>query len=401
MSAPQPSTPAPPPFAVGALCAAGTLPIVGQLYIALPLNIQLDSLTGAGQGTAALATTVFSLAYALGIVLIGPLTDRLGAHRTMVMSAGVTAAVTLATAFASSMSIFLAARALQGLAAAAFTPATLAYISRTSSPKNVPALNAAAIGAGMGAAVVAQVAAQVLVQAGGIRTVFLAGGGAIAVAAAGIKFGLSPDSRAGKHTGIPLRQTYGALGALVRRAPIAALLVTASTFLSSLVALYAGFQLSGDWDEQGLLILRAITLPAVVVAGFLITRITTVPIRPRLLWPLCSMCAAVAVCAASTSIVAVACAMVVFTGGLCIAAPTVVGEIVRWSEGNVGAATTLYTVAVFGGASLGAPLAAALGSGGSQAVAMACLLILVMGSASGFYSVRERAKTAGTKDTAT
>lgn len=86
----------------------------------------------------------------------------------MVASAAATAIVTALTAFAPSASWFLLGRAARGLAAAAFTPATLAYIARTAPVSARVLLNTAAIGAGLASAVVSQVAAQLIAPAAGI-----------------------------------------------------------------------------------------------------------------------------------------------------------------------------------------------------------------------------------------
>ena len=57
----------------GAITALGALPIVGQLYVVLPLAAEIGTLPGASGSTAALASTAFALAYALGILALGPL----------------------------------------------------------------------------------------------------------------------------------------------------------------------------------------------------------------------------------------------------------------------------------------------------------------------------------------
>ncbi|KXP14936.1 MFS transporter [Tsukamurella pseudospumae] len=359
----------------GVIAAAGALPIVGQLYVVLPLTAEIRGLSGHTNSTAALSSTVFALVYAAGILALGPLADRFGARRLMVASAGATAAITLLAAFAPSAPWFLLGRAAQGLAAAAFTPATLAYIARTApSSARVP-LNTAAIGAGLASAVVGQVVAQLIAPLAGITGVFVVFAVAAAVAAVAART-LLPSDTAPADDRPSAGAVHRAIPGLLMRPRLVLLYCTGLTFLSALVALYTALGADGRWPSATLLILRASSLPAVVVAGLITLRLSAAPPRARILAAVGIAVTGALLCATAQTLT-VGIGLFAVIGAIALAAPSVVAEVTRLGAPAIGAAASLYTVAIFGGASLGAPLAAALGNGlGTVALGSAAVLAL-------------------------
>lgn len=373
------------PWRTGIIGAVATLPIVGQLYVVLPLAQDLRELPGATAATVPLATTVFALVYAVGILLLGPLADRFGAHRLMLLSAVAPGIVTAAVAFAPTATWFLAGRALQGLAAAAFTPAVLAYIARTAAPQVRVPLNTAVIGAGLGSAVVSQVAAQLLAPATGLTGVFLVGALAIAAAAAAIAVLLPTDPIPAGERPSALA-VYHAIPGLLTRPRLVLLYCTGLTFLSVLVALYTALAADGSWSSETLLLIRASSLPAVVLAGLLVLRLGGTSPRTRILTAVTVGVASAALCAVGST-AAVTVGLFAFVGAVALAAPSVVAEVTHLGAPAVAAAASLYTVTVFGGASLGAPLDAALG-GGLTTVALGGAAILAAGGVTAAIATR-------------
>ncbi|MBS4099644.1 MFS transporter [Tsukamurella paurometabola] len=370
----------------GTIAALGALPIVGELYVVLPLGAEIGALPGASASTAALASTVFALAYAVGILALGPLADSVGARRLMVASAGATAAVTVLTAFAPSATWFLLGRAAQGLAAAAFTPATLAYIARTAPASARVALNTAAIGAGLGSAVVSQVAAQLIAPSAGIAGVLVVFAAAAAVAAVAAAVLLPGDVAPAGERPSPTA-VYRAVPGLLTRPRLVLLYCTGLTFLSVLVALYTALAADGRWSPATLLILRASSLPAVILAAVLTLRFGDVAARTRILSAVALAVTGALVCAAGAT-VAVGAGLFLLVGAIALAAPSVVAEVTRLGAPAIGAAASLYTVTIFGGAGLGAPLDALLG-GGLTAVALGAAVVLALGGLTAAFATRD------------
>ncbi|CAM3677997.1 MFS transporter [Tsukamurella strandjordii] len=369
----------------GVIGAAAALPIVGQLYVVLPLAPQVLALPGTSSSTVPVATTAFALVYAVGILLLGPLADRFGAHRLMLASAAATAVTTALVAFAPTSTWFLLGRAAQGLAAAAFTPAALAFIARTTAPSARVPLNTAVIGAGLGSAVVSQVTAQLLAASAGLTGVFLVCAAATAAGAVAIALLLPADPvPAGQRPSA--MEVYRAVPGLLRRPRLLLLYGTGLTFLSVLVAIYTALAADGRWSPGTLLILRASSLPAVVLAGLLILRLGDVPARRRILGAVALGVLGAATCAAGGT-AAVGAGLFALVGAMALAAPSVVAEVTRLGAPAVGAAASLYTVTIFGGASLGAPLDAALG-GELPRVALGGAVILALGGITAAIATR-------------
>ncbi|NMD54245.1 MULTISPECIES: MFS transporter [Tsukamurella] len=369
----------------GSIAAVGALPMVGQLYVVLPLSAEIGALPGAGGATAALASTLFAVVYAVGILGLGPLADAVGARRLMIASAAATAVVTMCTAFAPSASWFLLGRAAQGLAAAAFTPATLAYIARTAPMSARVPLNTAAIGAGLASAVVSQVAAQLIAPAAGITGVFLAFAAAAALAAVAVRTLLPGDAApAGERPS--LTAVHRAIPGLLARPRLVLLYCTGLTFLSVLVALYTALGADGRWSATTLLILRASSLPAVIVARVLTLRLSGVPAQARILGAVALAVTGALLCSSGATL-AVGTGLFLLVGSVALAAPSVVAEVTRLGAPAVGAAASLYTVTIFGGASLGAPLDALLG-GGLTTVALGGAAVLALGGLTAAIATR-------------
>jgi YNFM family putative membrane transporter len=123
-----------PSFALRVLLVACALAVVSLLYLPLPILPQLAQTHGLGAAAAGVIS-VFGLAYASGVLVFGPLSDRLGRRRVMVCGLTALALVTALLAAAKSAPLLLFGRAVQGLAAAAFPPVVIAYLAERGTPR--------------------------------------------------------------------------------------------------------------------------------------------------------------------------------------------------------------------------------------------------------------------------
>src|SRR5918997_3679695 len=167
------------PLAILVTCA---LLVLMQLYLAIPLAPVLDKDFASGGGAVALGT-VYSLAYALGFLIFGPLSDRYGRKAVLVPGMAGLAIATAALSLAPSMALVGVLRAVQGLLAASFAAVALAYVGeglpRRWRSTGVGAISTAFLVAG----IVGQVYAQAVAQALGWRWVFGLAAPAFALAA--------------------------------------------------------------------------------------------------------------------------------------------------------------------------------------------------------------------------
>ena len=96
--------------------------VVGQLYVTIPLVADIVGRFSVPASSAALAGTAFGLAYAVGFLVFGPLSDRYGRQRVILLGLIGTAVSTLLVSLAWNFNILLVSRVLQGFAAASFPP---------------------------------------------------------------------------------------------------------------------------------------------------------------------------------------------------------------------------------------------------------------------------------------
>ena len=124
-----------------AILVSTALFVLAQLYASIPL---LAPVSSAFRANATFALSLcFSLAYAVGFLIWGPVSDRYGRKRVIVISLSVLTLTTLGCAFAPTLGVLAILRACQGMAAAGFAPVALAYLTESV----LPAGRARAIGA--------------------------------------------------------------------------------------------------------------------------------------------------------------------------------------------------------------------------------------------------------------
>lgn len=114
-------------FQVFLLVIAGIL-VVGQMYMPIPLLSQFSFNYPDYGYPPSLIITSFGIAYAIGFLFFGPLSDYLGHKVVIVNGLVLLAAASIAVASGKSTELILA-RTIQGFVAASFPPVALSYIS--------------------------------------------------------------------------------------------------------------------------------------------------------------------------------------------------------------------------------------------------------------------------------
>lgn len=251
-----------------ALLVTTALFVLTQLYLAIPLLPHVAKGFGSAPATTTLAlASAFSLAYAAGFLLWGPVSDQYGRRPVMLTGLAALAIATLACAFVPSLSWLGGLRVTQGLAAASFAPVALAYLIEATPPR----LRATAIGAMSTAFLVAGIFGQVL--AGWIALhghwswVFLVTGGALAIMTPLIALFAREPGRAALHGHLGHR--FAAMARLLARPTILLLSCAHITLLLSFVAMYTALgphlQTLG-LDGSQVLLLRLAGLPLMFMA---------------------------------------------------------------------------------------------------------------------------------------
>jgi YNFM family putative membrane transporter len=357
--------------------------VLAQLYLAITLAPVIGEVFGSsGPEAAAAVGTTYALAYGIGFLIFGPLSDRYGRKPILVAGVATFAVITAGLAAAPSVPVLAVLRTVQGLAAACFGPVALAYVAEALPSRwrstGIGAMSTAFLAAG----IVGQVYAQAVAETLGWRWVFGLAAPACLIAAAAMAMILIEPPRTGELAS--LGQKYRALGTLVVRPELTLVNAAAFPVILSFVAMYAalGPLLQTDFrlDDTGVLLVRLAGLPAILlapVAGWLAghygaSRVGVVGFFLA--------AAGLVVEAVSVAVLwALVIASVIFTLGVATIVPAVIALVGSRGGSSRGGALALNGLVVFAGASCG-PLVAQLPIGFTGLMlALAAMLMIAAG----------------------
>ena len=241
------------------------LAVLSQLYAAIPLLTPVGEALS-GSATFALSTG-YGLCYAVGFLLWGPVADRYGHRRVMLIGLCLLVFTTLACGFATSLPALALARGAQGFVAASFPPVALAYLSEAVTLRH----RATAIGAMSTAFLVAgitgQIGAQAITQQFGWPWVFLGSTCLLTICALAVAW-LTREHHHTRVAGGPGEQ-FLTIARLLVRSDVLCLCGAHLTLLLSFVAMYTGLSLhlTGSGHDPGVLFLiRLAGLPGMFAA---------------------------------------------------------------------------------------------------------------------------------------
>ncbi|WP_077735740.1 MFS transporter [Bacillus sonorensis] len=101
--------------------------VMCSLYVTIPLTPVFMREFGLSADDAAWTGSIFSIFFALGCLVYGPVSDRFGRKQVIVAGLVFLTVFTVLIGFADSLPAIILFRALQGAAAASFSPVALAY----------------------------------------------------------------------------------------------------------------------------------------------------------------------------------------------------------------------------------------------------------------------------------
>lgn len=379
-----------PVLAPLAVLVASALLVLSQLYLAIPLAPVISRVLRAdGSAAAAAMGTTYALAYGLGFLIFGPLSDRYGRKPILVPGMAALAVVTGGLAAASSLPVVAVLRTVQGLVAASFSAAALAYVGEAFPPRwrstGIGAMSTAFLSAG----IVGQVYAQAVVDALGWRWVFGLAAPAFVILAVALATILKEPARPGQP--VSLAEKYRALRTLAVRRELA--LVNAASFpvLLSFVGMYAalGPLLQNDFrlDQTGVLFVRLAGLPAMLlapVAGWLAGHHG--PVRVAIVGFVLAAMGLVGEAVSVGALWALVITSVIFVLGVAAIIPSTIALVGGRGGSSRAGALALNGLVVFAGASCG-PLAAHLPIGFSGLMLVFAVLLMI---ASGLVAISSR-----------
>ncbi len=363
--------------------------VLTQLYAAIPL---LRPVSDQLHGNATFAlSTAFSLTYAAGFLIWGPVSDHYGRRRIMALALGILTVSTACCALAPSLPVLAALRAVQGLSASGFAPVALAHLSEAPAPPRRPR----AIGAMSTSFLVAGIAGQVLASLValhlGWRWFFPLCAGLLAVALVVILAVVHDAAPASGPSGSSLRGQFQALGRLALRPAVLALSLAHLTLLMVFVAMYTG--IGGHLESLGMrpstiILIRLAALPAMFLslgAGALATRWSW-PQVARVGFGLSAL-GMVGEAPLAGSLVGLVAASVVYVAGVALAAPAMISLYGQVSAPNRGSGMALNGFILFIGTSIGPLLAMLVPTFRGLTLVLAGILALALAAVSGFKAL--------------
>ena len=362
--------------------------VLTQLYAAIPL---LKPISAQLHGSATFAlSTAFSLTYAAGFLIWGPVSDHYGRRRIMALALGILTVSTACCALAPSLPALAILRAVQGLSASGFAPVALAHLSEAPAPPR----RARALGAMSTSFLVAGIAGQVLASLValhlGWRWFFPLCAGLLAVALVVI---LAVVHDAARTPGSSLRGQFQALGRLALRPAVLALSLAHLTLLMVFVAMYTG--IGGHLESLGMrpstiILIRLAALPAMFLslgAGALATRWSW-PQVARLGFGLSAL-GMLGEALLAGSLMGLVAASVVYVAGVALAAPAMISLYGQVSAPNRGSGMALNGFILFVGTSAGPLLATSSPTFRTLSLTLTGILTVALLAITGFKAMAD------------
>jgi MFS family permease len=370
-----------------ALLAVSGLVVVSELYLPLPLIDAVAETYGVSTAAAGLVSSAFGYAYAAGFLIFGPLSDRFGRKPVMIAGLAALALASAATAITQTFDQLIAARALQGLAASAFPPVALAYLSDRLAQQQrlwgVAWMSTAFLTAGL----VGQIYGGAF-AAGGLQTALWPAAAVYALGA--LALSRLPEGHPGQPD-VQLPRIFVAIPRLLTNPALIRAYAAAFVLLLSFVAFYVVLDRTRG-DALAAIGLTPLEVRAVALPGMLVPLLAP-KIMPRLgpVRLLGGGLVTAAVALAATALVpatplsqglAPLMLSVPFVAGISVCVPALIARVSAVaSDETRGAAVSFYTFILFVGASTGpfVPLwVGPLGVGGSfTAVCLVLALVLL------------------------
>ncbi|MDL4839071.1 MFS transporter [Aquibacillus rhizosphaerae] len=333
------------------------------LYMTIPLISTFATTFQVSNHEAAWAGSAFSLFFAGGCLFYGALSDRYGRKIIIVIGLGVLSAATISVGFAGNLSTLILLRAIQGAAAATFSPVALAYTGDMF-PKHKRGTTIGFISTGfLLAGIIGQVLSSTLNQWWHWHYAFYFVGGVYFVTTILVLIILPKDDMQQPEGNIlaPFKQ----IKVIAQKKSLLLCYLIAITILLSFVGMYTSLEnyLSSEvygFSSEDILFIRSIGIIGMLLCPFTGRFVTKFGFHFVLRGGFTLAILGLLGLAWSNNLILLIIMSVVFVSGIAILVPTLISLVGQLGGKSKGLATSLYTFVLFIGASLGPILAVAL-----------------------------------------
>lgn len=366
-------------FITAILCWSG-LVVMSSLYVTIPLLSVIASDFRISQAQAAGTGSIFSLGFAAGCLIYGPLSDKYGRKKIIVIGLLCLVLISLSLGLVHSLPALLLLRGLQGAAAATFSPVALSYtVEVFPAERRVTAIGFISTGF-LAAGIAGQVISSLMSQSYGWNTVFYLLAGVYAVTAILVLLFLPQGKPAQRH--INIWEPFKQIGVVFTRRPIVFCYVIALVLLLSFVSMYTvlGSYLSDRFglSKQDILYVRSAGILSMLLspfAGRLAQRFgLLILLRAGLLLSIAGLLSLGLISSLPLLIVM----SLLFVAGIALTVPSLISMVGQLAGPARGTAVSVYTFILFAGTSLGPILSLWFMQSSSYSVTFA-LLGLVLG----------------------
>lgn len=318
----------------------------------------MSTFTNAFNVTAAQAawtSSAFSFFYALGFLFFGPLSERYGRKQIILLGLISLTIVSPILGFLDTLSALIMFRGIQGVVAAAFAPAALAYVVEIFPfEKRVTAIGFVSTGFLM-AGIVGQVFSSFISQQIGWNSVFYYLGGIYFITTILVAF-LLPKGEIKNKDG-NLLAAFKQIGDVLTNRSLLFCYIITVTLLLTFVGMYAtlGNYLSAMFNlgTDQILYIRSVGIIGMVLSPFAGRLVSKFGIQNVLRGGITLAVIGLAALGISSSLPILIIMSVIFVAGIAITVPTLITLVGRLGAHASGIAVTLYTFILFIGATLG------------------------------------------------
>lgn len=352
------------------------LAVMSSLYVTIPLVSVFSKIFSVSQHQSVWVSSIYSFCFAVGALIYGPLSDRLGRKKVIFWGLIVLMIASLFTGFLNNLSAIIVIRGVQGAAAATFSAVAVSYAMELF-PPDIRVRSIAFISTGfLTAGIVGQVFSGFVTSHFSWNYVFFILAFIYLVTAALIVF-LIPDR---PPNGISMVNAFKQIKTVLGRGPLRFTYVIAFVLLLSFVGMYTalGSLLSSPkfgFDNQQILYVRIVGIIGMVLsplAGKLVKKFGLLNVIRGALGV---SVAGLVLLGIGSNIIALVAASVLFVLGIATAVPSLISLVGELGGAAKGAALSVYMFILFVGVTIGPILTVRLLETGSCMIAFFVLAL--------------------------